>query len=137
MSHLGDECPAGVGGRRPEGVFSFDNPRLLRYTILMPLNRGIDAIIQEAIERGEFDNLPGAGKPLDLTAYFDTPEEVRLANSILKNANILPQGAELLKEIAALEEQLTAHTSQEENSKIRKMIQDRLLKYRLLVERKR
>ena len=35
--------------------------------------------IKEAMERGK-------SKPIDLTEYFETPEEVRLANSALKNA---------------------------------------------------
>jgi len=30
----------------------------------------VDEQIREAIARGEFDNLPGKGKPLDLDAYF-------------------------------------------------------------------
>jgi len=46
---------------------------------------------------GEFDDLPGAGKPLGLSAYFDMPEEICLAYSVLKNTDILPQEAELLK----------------------------------------
>lgn len=89
------------------------------------------------MRRGDFDNLPGAGKPLDLSAYFDTPEEVRLAYSILKNADILPQEAELLKEVATLRQELEACTDEAKRGKIRKSIEEWLLKYRLLVERKR
>lgn len=33
--------------------------------------RAIDKVIRKAIERGEFDNLPGAGKPLDLSDADD------------------------------------------------------------------
>ncbi len=33
--------------------------------------RAIDKVIREAIGRGEFDNLPGAGKPLDLSDADD------------------------------------------------------------------
>lgn len=43
--------------------------------------------IEEAIARGEFDNLPGAGRPLDLDDEDPLwPEEVRMARRILKNA---------------------------------------------------
>jgi len=38
------------------------------------------------MECGKFDNLPAKAKPIDLTEYFEMPEEVRLANSALKNA---------------------------------------------------
>lgn len=31
------------------------------------------------MEQGVFDNLPGAGKPLDLEEYFAIPEEMRMA----------------------------------------------------------
>jgi hypothetical protein len=32
----------------------------------MSLTKAIDEIIREAMERGEFDDLPGRGKPIDL-----------------------------------------------------------------------
>ena len=64
--------------------------------------------IKEALERGEFDNLPGKGKPIDLTEYFETPEEIRLANSVLKNAGMTSREVDLLKEIAELKQILVA-----------------------------
>ena len=60
------------------------------------------------MERGEFDNLPGKGKPIDLTEYFETPEEIRLANSVLKNAGMTSREVDLLKEIAELKQILVA-----------------------------
>jgi hypothetical protein len=45
----------------------------------MSIDRIVEAAIQEAIARGEFENLPGQGKPVDLTEYFNTPEDVRVA----------------------------------------------------------
>ncbi|HET9589851.1 MAG TPA: DUF1992 domain-containing protein [Anaerolineales bacterium] len=45
----------------------------------MNFDKAVEAMIKEAMERGEFDDLPGKGKPIDLSAYFDTPEEVRMA----------------------------------------------------------
>lgn len=46
--------------------------------------------IAEAIERGEFDRLPGAGKPLDLEDDPLVPEELRMACRILRNAGYRP-----------------------------------------------
>lgn len=46
--------------------------------------------IAEAVARGEFDGLPGAGKPLDLEEDPLVPEELRMANRILRNAGFLP-----------------------------------------------
>ena len=103
----------------------------------MPFDKSVEAIIREAMERGEFDNLPGKGKPIDLGAYFDTPEEVRLAYSILKNADVLPEEAALLKEIAALKEELDACSDPARQKKIRRAIDDRLLQYNVLMERRK
>ena len=36
----------------------------------MPFSRIAERRIKEAMSRGEFENLPGAGKPLDLEDYF-------------------------------------------------------------------
>src|SRR5215510_8852812 len=62
----------------------------------------IEEIIREAMEKGEFDDLPGKGKPLDLDAYFATPEDVRLGYSVLKSAGCLPVEVELQNEIESL-----------------------------------
>jgi hypothetical protein len=64
----------------------------------MVFDRIVEAMIKEAMERGEFDNLPGKGKPIDLTEYFETPEEIRLANSLLKNAGLTSREVDLLKD---------------------------------------
>jgi hypothetical protein len=95
--------------------------------------KAVDAIIEEAVRRGEFDNLPSAGRPVDLSAYFDTPEEVRLAYSILKNTDVLPQEAELLKEISALKEELDVCAEEAGKEKLRREIEKRKLKYNLLI----
>ena len=78
----------------------------------MSFDETIETLIKEAQARGEFDNLPGKGKPLDLTEYFNTPEDVRVAQAMLKNAGMVPVEIELLQEIAALKE-LLAITSDE------------------------
>ena len=44
----------------------------------MSIESAIEQKIREAIARGEFDNLSGSGKPLDLDAYFNTPEDLRM-----------------------------------------------------------
>lgn len=60
--------------------------------------------IREAIERGEFDDLPGAGRPLDLNDDPLVPEDLRLAYRILKNAGFVPPELEAQKEIRDLEQ---------------------------------
>src|ERR1041385_678642 len=57
--------------------------------------------IQEAIEEGAFDDLPGKGRPLELDDDPFTPPHLRLANRILKNAGVLPDWMQLEKDIEA------------------------------------
>ena len=97
----------------------------------------VDEIIRNAMARGEFDNLPGAGKPIDLSAYFDTPEELRLAYSVLKSADILPQEAELLKEIAALKEEAQATKDSAKRGHLLKAAEDKRLQFNLMLERQK
>ena len=48
--------------------------------------------IAEAVSQNEFDNLPGAGRPLELDDDALVPEEMRMAHRILKNADVpLPE----------------------------------------------
>jgi hypothetical protein len=101
----------------------------------MPLDKSADAIIREAMERGDFDNLPGKGQPLDLRAYFETPEELRMALSVLKNAGVVPEEINLLHELAALQERLQATFDEQERRRIRKLISEKQMKYNLLMER--
>jgi Domain of unknown function (DUF1992) len=60
--------------------------------------------IREAMERGEFADLPGQGLPLDLTADPLVPQELRVAYRIVKNAGFLPPELEARKEIHDLEQ---------------------------------
>jgi DnaJ homolog subfamily C member 28 len=46
--------------------------------------------IEEAIERGDFDNLPGKGKPLNLDVNPNEPAEVQMAHRLLKNNDLAP-----------------------------------------------
>jgi hypothetical protein len=70
--------------------------------------------ILEAIERGEFDNLPGTGKPLDLEQDADVPAELRVAYRILKNSGFVPPEIELRRDIASVEQLLTHSLSRSE-----------------------
>jgi len=62
--------------------------------------------IADAIKRGELDNLPGAGRPLDLDDDPLLSPEQRMANRILKNAGVVPAEIGLRREIAALRARL-------------------------------
>lgn len=59
--------------------------------------------IQEALARGDFDDLPGAGKPLDLSEDPLVPEDLRMAYRILRNAGFVPPEVEQLRDLRDLE----------------------------------
>jgi hypothetical protein len=101
----------------------------------MSFDKIVEALIKEAQERGEFDNLPGKGKPIDLTSYFETPEDVRVAQSVLKNAGITSPEVQLLKEIAELRQIVPAIIGDKKKDEIRKKIQEKQMEFNLLMER--
>jgi hypothetical protein len=103
----------------------------------MLFDKIVEAMIREARERGEFDNLPGKGKPIDLSAYFETPEEVRMAQSVLKNAGITSPEVLLLKEIAELRQILPAVMDETKKQEIQKQIQQKQFEFNLVMERQK
>ena len=67
---------------------------------------GLDALVERRIEaaiaRGEFDDLPGAGRPLALDDDPLLPAELRIAYRILKNAGYVPPELEQVAEVNRL-----------------------------------
>ena len=103
----------------------------------MAFDKIVEALIKEAQERGEFDDLPGKGKPIDLTAYFETPEDVRVAQSVLKNAGMTSPEVQLLKEIAELRQLHAAFVDEKKKEEIQKKIQDKQMEFNLTMERQK
>jgi hypothetical protein len=101
----------------------------------MSIESAIEAKIRQAIERGEFDNLEGRGKPLDLTAYFNTPEELRMAYAMLKSNQFVPEEVEMLKEIAALKAQIKNCSNAEEHAVLTKKLHDKNLAFTVAIEK--
>lgn len=62
-----------------------------------------DRRIREAQDRGDFNNLPGAGAPLELDDDTLVAEDLRVAYRILKNAGLLPPELEGHREIREIE----------------------------------
>ncbi len=103
----------------------------------MSLEKAVEAIIREAQERGDFDNLKNKGKPIDLTTYFETPEDVRLAYSVLQNAGIVSPEVELLQEIAALKDRLASTYEESQRSKVKKIIAEKQLQFNVKLEKQK
>ncbi|MDY0274487.1 MAG: DUF1992 domain-containing protein [Desulfomicrobium sp.] len=66
--------------------------------------------IREALDRGEFDNLPGQGQPLALESDPFMPEHLRMAYKVLKNSGYVPEAIQCQREIRSLIECLEQET---------------------------
>ena len=102
----------------------------------MSFSRIAENRIREAMEQGEFDNLPGAGQPLSLEEYFATPEDMRMAYSVLKNANCRPLEVELLNEIARLEQAVTSAPDDATRAAQQRTLATRRTELAILLERR-
>ena len=75
--------------------------------------------IEEAQSRGEFDHLPGAGRPLQLEDDSHIPPELRMAYKVLHNAGCLPPELQERKDIATLADML--ERCEDEQERVRRM----------------
>lgn len=92
--------------------------------------------IRAAAERGDFNNLPGAGKPLDLDADANVPPELRMAYTLLKNGGYLDPPSEQETADKALEKRLDSleamlGQSPAERAKLRQMLKLQVMEFRV------
>src|SRR5262245_59311162 len=78
----------------------------------------VEQRIREAQEKGEFDDLPGAGRPLELDDDALVPEDLRAAYRLLRNAGFVPPELEAHGEIRQLEQLLRTVDDAGERSSI-------------------
>ena len=93
--------------------------------------------IRAAMARGEFDNLPGAGKPLPPDELARVPGELRMGMRLLKNAGAVPPELEAHRDVARLGTLIAATGDAEERTRLSRLRADAEMRYRLLVERRR
>ncbi|MFD1888156.1 DnaJ family domain-containing protein [Paenibacillus wenxiniae] len=91
-----------------------------------------DQMIEEAMKRGEFDDLPGKGKPLELDDLSHVPAELRSAYKIMKNANIVPEELTLRQEMLTLSDLIAACQHDEERHQLRKKLDEKTLRLHML-----
>lgn len=92
--------------------------------------------IREAMKNGEFDNLPGFGKPLELEDLSRIPEELRLGYLLLKNAGYVREEAELRKELLTLEDLLRCCEDDEEKRELEKKRTEKQLRLAELMKKR-
>ncbi len=70
------------------------------------IDRLAEEHIREAQARGEFNNLPGAGRPLVLDNHAAVPEELRAGYRLLRNSGYLAPEVLFYREISRAEQLL-------------------------------
>lgn len=75
--------------------------------------------IEEAMEEGQFDNLPDRGKPIRLDDDWLIPAEWRPAMRLLKSAHVLPDWMQWSKELEQARLEYTACLQQTEREHAR------------------
>ena len=91
--------------------------------------------IREAMERGEFDNLPLYGKPIKLDDLVGVPEHLRMGYKILKNAGVLPEEMQLKKEMVSLKNLLDACYDETERQTLQQKMNEKMLRYNMMMEK--
>ena len=93
---------------------------------------GFEKIIEQRIKKaqkdGDFDNLPGSGKPMVLQDDIFIPEDLKLAYKILKNADCLPPEIKLKKEINEAQELLEGMEETKEKYRVLKKLNFLIMK---------
>lgn len=96
-----------LADRLDEKTLREDFPLEVKRTLhLIQQHDLVGAMIAKAREQGEFDNLEGAGEPLNLDVNPFEPIELRMVHKILNNNGYAPYWIELNKEINILRAKL-------------------------------
>jgi hypothetical protein len=101
----------------------------------MSIEKFVDKLIEDAIAKGEFDSLEFKGKPINLDAYFATPEDMRVGYSVLKSNKFVPEEVERLREISEIKEALTTCTDEAEKVRLNKTLNEKSLALSVILER--
>ncbi|SFG66406.1 protein of unknown function [Halobacillus alkaliphilus] len=97
----------------------------------------IEEKIKQSLERGDFEDLPGKGKPLPKDDLAYVPAELRNGYRILKNANMLPEEMQLKKEIVQLEELLAEIKDPERAERYKKELSEKRIRFDLMMEKRK
>ena len=102
---------------------------------MSPFDSLAEQRILEAEQRGDFADLPGAGRPLTLDDDPLVPEEMRVAYRVLKNAGFVPPEVEAIRTLRELE--ACVATTVDDEARTRAMRKLQALSLRLAESRDR
>lgn len=92
--------------------------------------------IRQAEKSGELKHNPHLGKPFDFAdGFLQTPEKIRMAFKVLKNAGYVPPEVEFFNQLADLKEALTSCEDEGDKKRLRTEIANAQQKINLMVEK--
>ncbi|MGD6846041.1 DnaJ family domain-containing protein [Rossellomorea aquimaris] len=93
--------------------------------------------IRKAYEDGEFKELPGFGKPLNLDDDLGVPQELKMAHRMMKNAGYTTDEMNVKKEMMRIEDLLRVCDDDLEKQELKKSLSENMLKYNAMLSKKR
>jgi len=113
---------SGDGSQRGEKQRDDRTGRSAAFQRMQRQSEYVDLQIKQAMERGDFDDLPGAGKPIkNLGAQHDPDWWVKQLIEREKISGVLPPALQLRKDDAELDGRLDRHTAE---SEVRRLLED-------------
>lgn len=91
--------------------------------------------IKKAYKDGEFTNLPGFGKPMELEDLSGIPEELRMAYRLLKNSGFTQEEGRLRQEMLTIEE-LIKNCDDSEKTHLQQKLNEKLLRFNQLMSKR-
>jgi hypothetical protein len=92
--------------------------------------------IRESIKNGEFKDLPGFGKPIELEDLSHIPEDLRIGYLMLKNAGYVSEEVDLKKELMSIEDLIRCCEDEDEREKLKKKLNEKLLRLNMLMKKR-
>jgi hypothetical protein len=116
---------------RPEGARDERTGRSAAAQRIQRKDQWVDQQIRVAMERGDFDDLPGAGKPIkDLGSQHDPDWWIKRLIEREKITGVLPPALQLRKDDAELDASLDRHTAESEVRRLLEEFNARVMKAR-------
>lgn len=103
----------------------------------MSFDHIIEEKIKQSMRNGDFDHLPGKGKPLPKDEFAHVPDELRNSYRLLKNANMLPEEMQLKKEIIEIEELIQSIQNPEEKDSFKRQLSEKKIRFDMLMEKRK
>jgi hypothetical protein len=92
--------------------------------------------IKKAYKDGEFENLPGLGKPMQLEDLSGIPEDLRMAYKVLKNAGYTQDESQLRQEMMTIESLIKKCDDSSEKEDLQKKLNEKLLRFNQVLSKR-